>query len=79
MKTLRPINIKQGKTTNLNNSLFSEKKKAARWDSCVSCVQRAHVCVEGGGGGTCVYIIHNYMYVIAPDKTLCKNALVIGL
>ena len=27
MKTLRPINIKQGKTTNLNNTFFSEKKK----------------------------------------------------
>ena len=29
MKTLRPINIKQGKTTNPNNSFFSEKKKRA--------------------------------------------------
>ena len=27
MKTPRPINIKQGKTTNPNNSFFSEKKK----------------------------------------------------
>ena len=34
MKTLRPINIKQGKTTNQNNSFFSEKKKELlRWDS----------------------------------------------
>ena len=34
MKTLRPINIKQGKTTNPNNSFFSEKKKELLgWDS----------------------------------------------
>ena len=33
MKTLRPINIKQGKTTNPNNSFFSEKKKELLgWD-----------------------------------------------
>ena len=31
-KTLRAINIKQGKTTNSNNSFFSEKKKELlRW------------------------------------------------
>ena len=34
MKTLRPINTKQGKTTNPNNSFFSEKKKELLgWDS----------------------------------------------
>ena len=34
MNTLRPINIKQGKTTNPNNSFFSEKKKKLLgWDS----------------------------------------------
>ena len=34
MKTLRPINIKQGKSTNPNNSFFSEKKKELLgWDS----------------------------------------------
>ena len=34
MKTLRPINIKQGKTTNSNNYFFSEKKKELLgWDS----------------------------------------------
>ena len=34
MKTLRPINIKQSKTPNPNNSSFSEKKKELPgWDS----------------------------------------------
>ena len=34
MKILRPINIKQSKTTNPNNSFFSEKKKELLgWDS----------------------------------------------
>ena len=34
MKTLRPINIKQGKITNQNNSFFSEKKEELLgWDS----------------------------------------------
>ena len=33
MKTLRPVNIKQGKKTNPNNSFFSEKKKELLgWD-----------------------------------------------
>ena len=34
MKTLRPINIKKGKTTNPNNSFFSEKKKRAARVAC---------------------------------------------
>ena len=33
MKSLRPINIKQSKTTNPNNSFFSEKKELLGWDS----------------------------------------------